>query len=49
MNKNLSDMGRELEGIGQVTSVGNLPQMLTEDEDAKVEVEGQLLERVCFF
>jgi hypothetical protein len=39
-------MGRELESIGQVTNVGNLPQMLTEAEDAKVDVEGQLLERV---
>lgn len=46
VNKNLSDMGRELESIGQVTSVGDLPQKLTEAEDAKVEVEGQLLERV---
>lgn len=46
MNKNLSDMGRELESIGQVTSVGDLPQRLTEAEDAKVEVEGTLLERV---
>ncbi|OXU29764.1 hypothetical protein TSAR_015301, partial [Trichomalopsis sarcophagae] len=45
VNKNLSDMGRELEGIGQVTSVGDLPHKLTEAEEAKVEVEGQLLER----
>ncbi|XP_032455806.1 golgin subfamily A member 6-like protein 6 isoform X13 [Nasonia vitripennis] len=45
VNKNLSDMGRELEGIGQVTSVGDLPLKLTEAEEAKVEVEGQLLER----
>lgn len=46
VNKNLSDMGRELESIGQVTSVGDLPHKLTEAEEAKVEVEGQLLERV---
>lgn len=39
-------MGRELESIGQITSVGDLPHRLTEAEEAKVEVEGQLLERV---
>lgn len=46
VNKNLSDMGRELENIGQVTSIGDLPEKLTAAEDAKAEVEGQLLERV---
>lgn len=46
VNKNLSDMGRELESIGQVTSVGDLPEKLAEVEEAKVLVEGQLLERV---
>ncbi|KAL7297367.1 hypothetical protein TKK_0009753 [Trichogramma kaykai] len=45
VNKNLSDMGRELESISQVTSVGDLPYRLTEVEEAKVEVEGHLLER----
>ena len=39
-------MGRELENIAQVTSVGDLPEKLTAAEDAKAEVEGQLLERV---
>ena len=39
-------MGRELEIIGQVTSLGNLPQKLAEAEEAKIEVEGHLLERV---
>lgn len=42
-------MGRELESIGQVTSVGDLPQKLTEAEETKVEVEGQLLERVSWY
>jgi len=46
VNKNLSDMGRELENIGQVTSVGDLPEKLAEAEEGKVQVEGQLLERV---
>lgn len=46
MNKNLSDMSKELENIGQVTSVGDLPEKLTEAEEGKVQVEGQLLERV---
>ncbi|XP_020291842.1 nesprin-1 isoform X3 [Pseudomyrmex gracilis] len=45
VNKNLSDMGRELENIGQVTSVGDLPEKLAEAEEGKVQVEGQLLER----
>lgn len=39
-------MGRELEAISQVTSVGDLPHRLTEVEEEKVEVEGKLLERV---
>ncbi|KZC10894.1 Nesprin-1 [Dufourea novaeangliae] len=45
INKNLSDMGKELESIGQVCSVGDLPEKLLEAEEAKVHVEGQLLER----
>ncbi|XP_029680499.1 nesprin-1 isoform X2 [Formica exsecta] len=45
VNKNLSDMSRELENIGQVTSVGDLPEKLAEAEEGKVQVEGQLLER----
>nr|XP_034172930.1 nesprin-1 isoform X14 [Osmia lignaria] len=45
INKNLSDMGKELESIGQVCSVGDLPEKLLEAEEAKVQVEGQLLER----
>ncbi|EZA53954.1 Nesprin-1 [Ooceraea biroi] len=45
INKNLSDMSRELENIGQVTSVGDLPEKLTEAEEGKVQVESQLLER----
>jgi len=49
VNKNLSDMGRELENIGQVTTVGDLPEKLTEVEEGKVQVEAQLLERVSLF
>ncbi|XP_034936487.1 nesprin-1 isoform X11 [Chelonus insularis] len=45
INKNLSDMGKELELIAQFTSVGDLPEKLAQIEEAKVEVEGQLLER----
>lgn len=41
-------MGKELESIGQVCSVGDLPEKLLEAEEAKVQVEGQLLERVGF-
>jgi hypothetical protein len=39
-------MNKELEAIGQVTHVGDLPGKLQEVEEAKVEVENQLLERV---
>jgi len=42
-------MSRELENIGQVTSVGDLPEKLTEVEEGKVQVESQLLERVSDF
>lgn len=48
VNKNLSDMGKELEIIGQFSNVGDLPIKLAEAEEAKVEVEGQLLKRVGF-
>ncbi|KAJ4429798.1 hypothetical protein ANN_22002 [Periplaneta americana] len=44
-SKNLSDMSKELETISQVTSVGDLPEKLEEAEEAKGEVENQLLER----
>lgn len=44
--KNLSDMSRELEQIGQVTAVGDLPEKLQAAEDAKMKVEALLLERV---
>jgi nesprin-1 len=46
VTKNLSDMSKELEAIGQVTSVGDLPEKLEEAEETKGEVENQLLERV---
>nr|CAD7395228.1 unnamed protein product [Timema cristinae] len=45
MTKNLSDMSKELENIGKVNSVGDLPEKLEEAEEAKGEVEAQLLER----
>ncbi|XP_078048160.1 muscle-specific protein 300 kDa isoform X4 [Augochlora pura] len=45
INRNLSEMGKELESIGQVCSVGDLPEKLLEAEEAKVQVESQLLER----
>ncbi|KDR09331.1 hypothetical protein L798_01015 [Zootermopsis nevadensis] len=45
MTKNLSDMSKELETISQVTNVGDLPEKLEEAEEAKGEVESQLLER----
>nr|CAD7455197.1 unnamed protein product [Timema tahoe] len=45
MTKNLSDMSKELENIGQVNSVGDLPGKLEEVEETKGEVEAQLLER----
>ncbi|XP_068085330.1 muscle-specific protein 300 kDa [Anabrus simplex] len=45
MAKNLQDMSKELESIGQVTSVGNLPEKLEEAEELKADVESQLVER----
>ncbi|XP_075225316.1 muscle-specific protein 300 kDa isoform X2 [Lycorma delicatula] len=45
MSKNLSDMSKDLDAIGQITSTGDLPEKLEEAETAKTDVEGQLLER----
>lgn len=39
-------MAKELDHIGSVTSVGDLPQKMEEAEEAKVEVEAQILARV---
>jgi nesprin-1 len=44
-SKNLSEMAKELEHIGSVTSVGDLPVKMEEAEEAKTEVEGLILER----
>lgn len=46
--KNLSDMAKELEHIGSVTSVGDLPKKMEEAEDAKTEVEALIIERVTY-
>lgn len=43
---NLSEMNRELDAITQVTQVGDLRAKLVEAEEAKGEVERELLERV---
>nr|AAM50743.1 HL01686p [Drosophila melanogaster] len=43
--KHLSEMDKELEHIGQVTTVGDLKDKLQEAEDAKISVEAVLLER----
>lgn len=40
-------MGKELELIAQVASVGDLRNKLTEAEEAKVDIEAILLKRVC--
>lgn len=44
--KNLSDMVKELESIGNHTSVGDLPKKMEEAEEAKADVEALILERV---
>lgn len=49
ISRNISEMSKELEAIGQVTNVGELPGKLQEVEEAKVEVENKLLERVSKF
>lgn len=41
-------MAKELEHIGSVTSVGDLPQKMEETEDAKTEVEALIIERVIY-
>lgn len=41
-------MSRELEQIGQVTAVGDLPEKLQAAEESKMKVEALLLERVSF-
>lgn len=46
VTKNLSDMAKELEHIGSITSVGELPQKMEEAEEAKNEVEAIILKRV---
>ena len=48
--KNVSDMGKELSRISQVSSVGALADQMAEAEQSKTEVETQLQERVrpCF-
>lgn len=45
--KNVSDMGKELSRISQVSSVGALADQMAEAEQSKTEVETQLQERVC--
>lgn len=42
-------MAKELEHIGSVTSVGDLPHKMEEAEIAKTEVEAQILERVSTY
>lgn len=42
-------MNKELDHIASVTSVGDLPQKMEKAENAKVEVEAKILERVCVF
>lgn len=42
-------MNKELDYIASVTSVGDLPQKIEKAENAKVEVEAKILERVCVF
>ncbi|ERL91661.1 hypothetical protein D910_08989, partial [Dendroctonus ponderosae] len=43
--KSLSDMVKELEYIGTVTTVGDLPKKMEHAEEVKTEAEAQILER----
>ncbi|KAJ8895767.1 hypothetical protein PR048_001105 [Dryococelus australis] len=45
VTKNISDMSKELEQLGELINVGDLPEKLEESEEAKGEVEAQLVER----
>lgn len=46
--KNLHEMNKELDHIGEVTSAGDLKDKLQEAEEAKTSVEAVLLERVLW-
>lgn len=46
--KNLSEMAKELDYIGSVTSVGDLPQKMEHAEEIKTGVEAHILERVIY-
>lgn len=44
VTRHISDMDKELEGIGQVCSVGDLPDKLLEARETKTRLESQLME-----
>lgn len=46
IGKNLSEMGKELEIVSQITSSEELHAKLVEAEETKVEIEAILLKRV---
>lgn len=46
MVKNLSEMSKELETIGASYDVADLPGKLTAAEEAKTELEAEILKRV---
>lgn len=46
MGKNLSEMSKELETIGASYDVADLPEKLTKVEEAKAEIEAEMMKRV---
>ena len=47
VNKQLSDMGKEMNKIAETSSVTPLTQKFEQVENRKIEIEAKLLERVC--
>lgn len=46
VGKNLSEMSKELEIIGSAYDVNDLPEKLTKLEEAKAEIEAEIMKRV---
>jgi len=47
VGKQLSEMGKEIDHVAAVSSASPLHEKLDEAEQAKTDIESQLLERVC--
>lgn len=48
VNKQLSEMGKEIDKVGETSSTAPLTEKFEEVEHRKIEIEAQLLERVSY-